>query len=50
MAPVVPDPRRITTFKSEAAFEKWLAAHHATWPEVWMKIHKKGSGLPTMLQ
>ena len=48
MAPVVPDPRRIKTFDSEAAFEKWLAAHHRTWPEVWIKMHKKGSGLPTV--
>jgi uncharacterized protein YdeI (YjbR/CyaY-like superfamily) len=48
MAPVIPDPRRIKTFGSEAAFEQWLAAHHATWPEVWIKIHKKGSGLPTV--
>jgi uncharacterized protein YdeI (YjbR/CyaY-like superfamily) len=48
MAPVVPDPRRIKTFESEAAFETWLAAHHATWPEVWIKMHKKGSGLPTV--
>jgi uncharacterized protein YdeI (YjbR/CyaY-like superfamily) len=48
MAPVVPDPRRIKTFDSGAAFETWLAAHHATWPEVWIKIHKKGSGLSTV--
>ena len=40
-----PDPKRIRTFASEAAFEKWLAAHHDTWPEVWIKMHKKGSGL-----
>jgi uncharacterized protein YdeI (YjbR/CyaY-like superfamily) len=44
MAPIVPDPRRIKTFVDEAAFEKWLARHHATWPEVWIKIHKKASG------
>src|SRR3989337_93195 len=48
MAPVIPDPRRIKTFPSEAAFERWLAAHHGIWPEVWIKIHKKGSGLPTV--
>jgi uncharacterized protein YdeI (YjbR/CyaY-like superfamily) len=45
MAPVVPNPRRIKTFESEAAFEKWLAANHATEPEIWIKIHKKSSGL-----
>jgi uncharacterized protein YdeI (YjbR/CyaY-like superfamily) len=48
MAPVVPDSRRIKTFESEAAFEKWLAAHHAAWPEVWIKMHKTSSGLPTV--
>ncbi len=45
MAPVVPDPRRIRTFESAAAFETWLSAHHDTEPEVWIKIHKKASGL-----
>jgi uncharacterized protein YdeI (YjbR/CyaY-like superfamily) len=48
MAPVVPDPRRIKTFESEAAFERWLAAHHDTEPEVWIKIHKKSSGLASV--
>lgn len=45
MPPIVPDPRRIKTFASEAAFETWLAGHHDRWPELWIKIHKKGSGL-----
>lgn len=44
MASVVPDPRRIKTFASEAVFESWLAEHHDKWPEVWIKIHKKASG------
>ena len=48
MAPVVPDPRRIKTFESEAAFETWLAAHHDTEPEVWIKIHKKSSRLTSV--
>jgi uncharacterized protein YdeI (YjbR/CyaY-like superfamily) len=48
MAPVVPDPRRIKTFASAAAFETWLAAHHDTEPEVWIKIHKKSSGLASV--
>ena len=45
MAPVVVDPRRIKTFADQAAFEAWLAKHHATDPEVWIKVHKKDSGL-----
>lgn len=48
MAAVVPDPRRIRTFESEADFERWLAAHHDTEPELWLKIHKKGSGLSSV--
>lgn len=48
MAPVVPDPRRIHSFASEAAFERWLAANHDREPEVWIKIHKKASGLPSV--
>jgi uncharacterized protein YdeI (YjbR/CyaY-like superfamily) len=48
MASVVPDPRRIKSFESESAFESWLSAHHDSEPEVWIKIHKKGSGLPSV--
>jgi uncharacterized protein YdeI (YjbR/CyaY-like superfamily) len=48
MASVVPNPRRIKSFASEAAFEAWLAEHHGTEPEVWIKIHKKASGLPSV--
>ncbi len=48
MAPVVPDPRRIKTFESEAALDTWLAAHHDTEPEVWIKIHKKSSRLASV--
>jgi uncharacterized protein YdeI (YjbR/CyaY-like superfamily) len=39
------DPRRVRAFATEAAFEKWLAAHHHREPEVWIKVHKKDSGL-----
>jgi uncharacterized protein YdeI (YjbR/CyaY-like superfamily) len=45
---MVPDPRRIKTFASQVAFERWLAAHHDTEPEIWIKIHKKSSGLPSV--
>ena len=48
MAPVIPDPRRIKTFADEAAFETWLAAHHDREPEVWIKVHKKASGLASV--
>jgi uncharacterized protein YdeI (YjbR/CyaY-like superfamily) len=48
MASVVPDPRRIKSFESESAFEAWLSAHHDREPEVWIKIHKKSSGLASV--
>ena len=48
MPPVVPNPEKIKSFKTAAAFEKWMAAHHASASEIWLKIHKKSSGLPTV--
>jgi uncharacterized protein YdeI (YjbR/CyaY-like superfamily) len=48
MAPVIVDPRRVKTFASPAAFSAWLAKHHDTEPEIWIKIHKKASGLPSI--
>jgi uncharacterized protein YdeI (YjbR/CyaY-like superfamily) len=48
MAPIIPDPRRIKSFRSAAAFAAWLGANHDKQPEVWLKIHKKDSRLPTV--
>lgn len=48
MAPVIPNPKKIRSFRSEAAFEKWLTSNHARETELWLKIHKKDSGLPTV--
>lgn len=48
MAPVVPDPRRIKAFRSQAAFETWMRAHHARATEIWLRVYKKGSGTPTV--
>lgn len=48
MAPVIPNPRKIKSFRSEAAFEAWMKANHARETELWLKIHKKGSGLTTV--
>lgn len=45
---MTPDPKKIRAFTSAAAFETWLAAHHATDTEVWVKIHKKASGRPSV--
>ena len=48
MAPIVPNPRRIKSFRTPAAFEKWLATNHAVETELWLRIHKKDSGVPTV--
>ena len=48
MAAVVPDPARIRSFPTQAAFAAWMKRHHASEPEIWLKIHKKASGLPTV--
>ena len=48
MPPVIPDPKKIKSFKNAAAFEKWMATHHESESEIWLKIHKKSSGLPTV--
>ena len=48
MAAVIPDPKRIQSFENAALFEKWLAKKHASEPELWIKMHKKASGLPSI--
>lgn len=45
MPPVRVDPEKVREFATEAGFWKWLARHHDTESEVWIKIHKAGSGL-----
>jgi uncharacterized protein YdeI (YjbR/CyaY-like superfamily) len=48
MAPIVPDKKKIKSFRTEAALETWLAANHACETELWLRIYKKGSGVPTV--
>jgi uncharacterized protein YdeI (YjbR/CyaY-like superfamily) len=48
MTPIIPDPKRIKSFRTAAAFAAWLSANHDRQPELWLKIHKKDSGLPTV--
>jgi uncharacterized protein YdeI (YjbR/CyaY-like superfamily) len=48
MAVITPDPDRIRTFRTAAAFERWMRANHDRETEIWVKIHKKNSGLPTV--
>ncbi len=46
--PVVPDFKQLRSFNEPSAFETRLAKHHARERELWLKIYKKGSGLPTV--
>lgn len=48
MATIIPNPKKIRTFKNAAAFATWMAANHAREDELWLKVHKKGSGLPSV--
>ena len=45
MAPVHVDPNKVREFKDADAFYRWLGKHHASDDELWIKIHKTGSGL-----
>ena len=45
MPPVHVDPRKVHAFEDAEDFEAWLQAHHDRESEVWIKHHKKGSGL-----
>ena len=42
------DASRVRSFRDGATFDRWLAQHHdrASW--IWIKIHKKHTGLPTI--
>jgi len=48
MAPVKIDPANVREFKTADAFYKWLGKNHDKAGEVWIKIHKLKSGLPSI--
>jgi uncharacterized protein YdeI (YjbR/CyaY-like superfamily) len=48
MAPVIPDPTKIKSFRTEAAFATWMKANHARETEIWLRVYKKGSDRPTV--
>ena len=48
MAPIFVDPDRVREFGNADDFYQWLRLHHATESEVWIKIHKVASGLPSI--
>ena len=43
-----PDPAKIRPFESAAGFERWLEKHHARETELWVRIYKKATGIPTV--
>jgi uncharacterized protein YdeI (YjbR/CyaY-like superfamily) len=45
---VAVDPARVHEFPDAESFYAWLGTHHASEPEVWIKIHKRASGLPSI--
>jgi uncharacterized protein YdeI (YjbR/CyaY-like superfamily) len=44
-----PDEKKLMTFKSPKDLSKWLQANHTTERELWVKIFKKGSGIPSVI-
>ena len=48
MAPVKVDPDKVRAFKTAESFYQWLARHHDKADELWIRIHKVGSGLKSI--
>ena len=48
MAAIEVDPAHVHEFVDADAFYDWLSRHHDQQTEVWIKIHKVGSGLPSI--
>jgi uncharacterized protein YdeI (YjbR/CyaY-like superfamily) len=48
MAAIEVDPTKVREFVDSDAFHDWLSRHHGTENEVWIKIHKVGSGLASI--
>ncbi len=48
MAPVFVDPAKTREFADAAAFYDWLGNNHDKADELWIKIHKKASGLKSI--
>jgi uncharacterized protein YdeI (YjbR/CyaY-like superfamily) len=48
MAAIEVDPARVQEFVDADAFHDWLARHHDKESEVWIKMHKVASGLPSI--
>src|SRR5678815_5950049 len=44
----IPERGKVKTFRTEAAFESWMRKNHADAREVWLRIYKKDSGVPSI--
>lgn len=48
MPPVTVDPDKVHAFEDAGSFHRWLAEHHDRQDEVWIRIYKVGSGVPSI--
>lgn len=48
MAPMRVDPDKVREFVDFQSFYDWLEQHHASADELWIKMHKTGSGKPSI--
>ena len=48
MAPITVDPHKVREFVDEQSFYDWLANNHDKQDELWIKLHKVGSGLASI--
>jgi uncharacterized protein YdeI (YjbR/CyaY-like superfamily) len=48
MAPIVVDPDKVHEFSNAGEFYDWLSKHHDQENEVWIRIFKVASGLPSI--
>jgi uncharacterized protein YdeI (YjbR/CyaY-like superfamily) len=42
------DPEKICDFRDRESFYAWLKCHHESENEIWIKVHKVGSGLKSI--
>ena len=45
---MTPEPKSIRSFSDVGKLEAWMKKNHATEPELWLKVHKKDSGLESV--
>jgi len=48
MAPIKVDPDKVREFPDTESFHAWLGENHDRESEVWIKVHKVGSGLASI--